>query len=77
VKTRDGRTFEKMPLDRRGSPENPMSREEIEDKFRHVVAPCVDTARAERIVEIVRDLEMLKDSRELIELCAAPVKQSN
>jgi len=73
VITRDGRAFEKMPLDRRGSPENAMTREEIEDKFRHVVAPCLDKARAERIIEVVRSLERLEDTRELIELVAAPV----
>ena len=57
VTTRDGRRFEKMLLDRRGSPENPLSREELEHKFRHVVAPCVDSAHAERIVDLVRSLE--------------------
>jgi 2-methylcitrate dehydratase PrpD len=73
VITRDARAFEKMPLDRRGSPENAMTREEIEDKFRHVVAPCVDKARAERIIEAVRSLERLENTKELVELVAAPV----
>ena len=44
VTTRDGRTFEKLLPDRRGSPENPLTPEEIEDKFRHVVAPCVSAS---------------------------------
>ena len=73
VTTRGGRMFEKLLLDRRGSPENPLSREEIERKFRHVVAPCVDAARAERIVECVARLEMLEDLGELVPLIAAPV----
>ena len=73
VTTRDGRTFEKMPLDRRGSPEYPLSREDLEYKFRHVVAPCVSKARAERIVEAVRRLETLESTSELIEVCAEAV----
>ena len=74
VTTRDGRTFEKFLTDRRGSPENPLTREELETKFRHVVAPCVDAARAQRIVDMVARLETLDSLDELIELCAAPVK---
>ena len=73
VTTRDGRTFEKMPLDRRGSPEYPLSREDLEYKFRHVVAPCVSKARAARIVEAVRRLETLESTSELIEVCAEAV----
>ncbi len=70
VTVRDGRTFEKLLLDRRGSPENPLSREEVEDKFRHVVAPCVESTRAESIVEAVRGLEKMKSIAPLIELIA-------
>ena len=65
-----------MPLHRRGSPENRVTPEEIEYKFRHVVAPCVDKARAERIVEVVRRLETLDSTQELVELVAQPVKSS-
>lgn len=69
--TRDGRTFETLLLHRRGSPENPLSAEEVERKFRHVVAPCVDSPRAERIIELVRSLESLESTTELIDLVGA------
>lgn len=74
VTARDGRTFEKMLPHRRGSPENALSREEIEQKFRYVVAPCVSAARADRIVELVASLEQLDTTKELTELIgrAAP-----
>ncbi|HYC45292.1 MAG TPA: MmgE/PrpD family protein [Burkholderiales bacterium] len=75
VTTRDGRAIEKLLLDRRGSPENPMSTAEIEEKFRHVVSRCIDKARADRIVELVRSLEKLDSTRELIELLGAPVDE--
>jgi 2-methylcitrate dehydratase PrpD len=73
ITTRDGRTFEQFLLDRRGSPENPLSREDLEYKFRHVVAPCVEKARAQRIIAIVRQLETLESTTELLELCREPV----
>ena len=65
VKTRDGRTFEKLALHRRGSPENPLSPREIVDKFHAVVASCVKRANAERIVELVDRFETLADMNEL------------
>ncbi len=73
VVARDGRAFEKMPLDRRGSPENPLSPEEIEYKFRQVVRSCVPEERIERIVTLVRGLENLESTQELTSLLAAPV----
>ena len=71
--TRDGRRFETLLLHRRGSPENPLSADEVERKFHHVVAPCVERARAERIVELVHALDGLDSTKELIDLVAAPV----
>src|SRR5687767_1870707 len=41
VTARDGRTFEKLALHRRGSPENPLEPEDIVYKFRHVVGSCL------------------------------------
>ena len=48
-------------------------REEIEYKFKHVVARCVDAARTQRIIELARSLETLESTKELIEAVAAPV----
>jgi 2-methylcitrate dehydratase PrpD len=73
ITARDGRIFEKLLLHRRGSPENALTPAEIEQKFSHVVAPCVAPARAAQIIELVRKLEALESTRELIELVAAPV----
>jgi 2-methylcitrate dehydratase PrpD len=50
VVTRDGRTIEKLLLHRRGSPENPITEQEVRDKFRAVVAPCMKPAAAQRVV---------------------------
>lgn len=68
VTTRDGRRFEKLSLHRRGSPENPLSPGEIVAKFHAVVAPCMDKARADRIVEAVDGLEKMDNVMQIIEL---------
>ncbi len=66
VTTRDGRSVEKMPLHRRGSPELPLEPEDIEYKFRHVVKSCLGPADTDRVVALVHRLEQLETTRELI-----------
>jgi 2-methylcitrate dehydratase PrpD len=73
VTVRDGRRFEKLVLHRRGSPEAPLMPEDIEYKFRHVVRSCIAEKRMVRILDLVRDLDRLDDTRELIELIAAKI----
>lgn len=73
VTTYDGRTIEKLTLNRRGSPENPLSPDEIVAKFRAVVAPCLDPRAADRIVTLVDRLESLDSVSELVDIVAAPV----
>ncbi len=72
VTTRDGRRFEKMLLDRRGSPENPLKPEDIEYKFRHVTRSCLALEKIERVINLVQKLEKADSTQELIELVAAP-----
>jgi 2-methylcitrate dehydratase PrpD len=72
VTTRDGRQFEKMILDRRGSPENPLKPEDIEYKFRHVTRSCLAPQNIERLINLVRTLDKSDSTREMIELVAAP-----
>jgi 2-methylcitrate dehydratase PrpD len=72
VTTRDGRTFEKLLLHRRGSPENPLAPADIEHKFRHVVRPCLAPADIDRVVGLVAGLETVDDHSELMALLAAP-----
>ena len=67
LKTKDGRSLERLALHRRGSPEKPLKPGEIVEKFHAVVAPCMKRADAERIVELVDRLETLPDLRALIE----------
>jgi 2-methylcitrate dehydratase PrpD len=73
VTARDGRKFEKLVLHRRGSPEAPLRPDEIVYKFRQVVRSCIPEQRAARILDLVRDLDRLDSTRELVALAAAPI----
>lgn len=75
IATRDGRVFEKLSPHRRGSPENPLSPEEVVHKFRNVVAPCMDQAAAERIVTSVDGFETPSDLQDLMPLLGAAVRR--
>jgi 2-methylcitrate dehydratase PrpD len=72
VETRDGRSIEKLILHRRGSPESPLSAEDIEYKYRHVVRSCIPETRMNRIRDLVQQLERLDSTAELLDLLAAP-----
>ena len=65
----DGRRFSGRADFGKGSPANPMSYDEVADKFMGCVEFArFDTGRAERIVELVRRMERLESVRELTEL---------
>ena len=65
VVTRDGRTLAKRLLTYRGTPENPASTQEIEDKARELMLPVIGKARTEQLIQCVKHLEQVKDMREL------------
>jgi 2-methylcitrate dehydratase PrpD len=67
----DGRRISGRADFGKGSPANPMSYEEAADKFRECAAfSRWPSAKAERVVEVVRRLEDLADVRELTALLA-------
>lgn len=72
VTTKSGRSYEKLLLDRRGSPENPLKPEDIEYKFRHVVSPCLSKPDIERAIKLVATLDQLPSTSELMAIVAAP-----
>lgn len=72
VTTRDGRTFTHRILNRRGSPENPISADDVEYKFRNVVRPCLPAAQINRLVDLSKQLDRLDKLDELIDIIRAP-----
>jgi 2-methylcitrate dehydratase PrpD len=72
VTTRDGQTFSHEILHRRGSPENPLSAEDVEYKFRNVVRSCLSEDGIAQAIDLSARLDTLDDITPLIELLAAP-----
>jgi len=72
VETRDGRTFLREILTRRGSAENPLRQDEIVHKFREITRACMTPSDARRVVELAGEIEKLDSVDELIRIIAAP-----
>jgi len=68
IKTKDGRRFHDESVYPKGHPQNPMTDEEIKDKFRRLSLNTLDRVQTEKIVEKVYDLEWVKRVDELIQL---------
>jgi 2-methylcitrate dehydratase PrpD len=71
ITTTDGRRFEHEILNRRGSPENPLSHEDVVYKYRHVVRSCLSAKQIDRSIALIDQLDKLEDTTELFELLAA------
>jgi 2-methylcitrate dehydratase PrpD len=65
VLTRDGKRLAKHLLTYRGTPENPVSTQDVEDKARDLAAPVVGNGKTEQLIQCIRDLENVGDMREL------------
>jgi len=72
VTTRDGRSFSHEILDRRGSPENPLTQADVEYKFRNVVRSCLSPDYIDRVIDLSMRLDALDDATILIDLLAKP-----
>jgi 2-methylcitrate dehydratase PrpD len=66
VLLRDGREFTETAGYPKGSPQNPATRAEIEEKFVRLASPVSGAYEARRIVDIVNDLEKLDNVVELV-----------
>jgi 2-methylcitrate dehydratase PrpD len=75
ITTRDGRSFKREILHRRGSPENPLQPADVEYKFRHVARSCLTPANVDKVMKLVAKLDKLDSTSELISLLAAPTAQ--
>jgi 2-methylcitrate dehydratase PrpD len=55
----------------RGTPDNPMTTQEIDDKALDLVRPIITAARAEKLVAAVRNIEAVHSMKELRPLLQA------
>jgi 2-methylcitrate dehydratase PrpD len=68
ITTKDGRRFEARVQYSKGHPKNPLTNEELIEKFNNAVIPQLGASRAAEIAECVWSLEKLEDAGELVRL---------
>jgi len=68
----DGRVLERQVPDSHGTPQDPMSDDEVRAKFRSTAERRVPSEQAARISAIVDKLETLGDIGQLVETCVVP-----
>ncbi|MBI2861697.1 MAG: MmgE/PrpD family protein [Chloroflexi bacterium] len=71
VVLKDGQSEEVRTTHPRGYPENPMTWEEVQDKFRTLARTALSDAQVERIIETVEGLDDLRAVRSLAALTVA------
>jgi 2-methylcitrate dehydratase PrpD len=68
VRTSDGTSFRREVWHRRGSPENPVSRQEVEEKFAANVDRLLVPSAATRLQSLAAALDVLADAREIVDI---------
>jgi 2-methylcitrate dehydratase PrpD len=71
LETRDGRRLAHHARAVRGTPDNPMDRDEVEAKAEGLLAPVLGAGRARALIEQIRQLERLTSARALRPLLRA------
>lgn len=70
VKTKDGRMFSEKVDTPRGTPENPLTESDVQQKFIDLTIGILDKNSQESILDCIWNLEKLKDTAELVSLCS-------
>lgn len=65
VQTKDGHEFRHATDAVRGTPENPMTRDEVHSKARDLIAPVLGEAKADQLIDSVWNLEAVDNVRSL------------
>jgi 2-methylcitrate dehydratase PrpD len=74
MRLKDGRILRgKSPEDYRGGPRNPLSREELAEKFNDCAQLVLNPGRAKKVMETIEALENLDSVRTLARLATGPV----
>ena len=68
VSMNNGKVYEKEILDPKGHPNNPLTLEELETKFRRAAEPLLNKERQDKIMDMIGSLEQLEDIGSLMRL---------
>lgn len=68
---RDGRVLRHHTPDVRGTPQNPMTREEVDEKCYNLCVPVIGKRRARELVDTIWNIEKLRNARALRHLLMA------
>ena len=68
IDTKDGRTVRSDVEYPKGDPQNPLSWDELKDKFRTLTQTVISSERQEEIIKVVESLESVDDIRVLSNL---------
>jgi 2-methylcitrate dehydratase PrpD len=71
ITLKDGRTLKHETMAAKGSPDNPLNRNEVADKARDLMGPVLGKARSEALIAALYDIGGLKDVRGLRKLYSA------
>jgi 2-methylcitrate dehydratase PrpD len=66
IRTTDGRTIKREALNRRGSPENPVTREDVERKFAANLTGLLAPAEIDRLKSLALSLDTLTNANEIV-----------
>jgi len=69
VRLKNGTEFSRDVSFPKGDPRNPLTFDEIEEKFRDLVEPLLPKKRMDQLVEMIHGLESLQDVGKLMKLC--------
>lgn len=66
IETANNERFEDSVYYPKGSPQNPLSTQELEKKFLSLTSPVLGKGKAEKILESIKDLEKMKETSCLV-----------
>jgi 2-methylcitrate dehydratase PrpD len=69
---KDGRHIKEIVPYSKGLPENPMSKTEVEEKFRSLVDPVLPSGRPQQIIDAVSRIETVDNIDEVVQLLVVP-----
>jgi len=70
IRMKDGTEYRASTKAPKGDPENPISYDELTEKFRGVTKEVIPGGNVEKLIEYIKDLEEVKDMRTIADLCA-------